>query len=247
MGALESFGHGMGAPWRGLRLIAANRPLWPLAAAPALITGGLLIGAFFLAITSAAPATRWLAPGLARWWILFLLARSAMLLLLLLLFGALSMMLSALLCLPIHDALSQRVEVLRDALPAPLSFREALPISIAHSVLGFALWSACEVALMPLQLIPGIGSILELILGFGVTAFFLGHQLVDGPMSRRSLSFSAKMEWLKAHLASVLGLGSMGTLMIAVPLLNAIGLPIAIAGGTLLFLDLEGDGGPGAS
>jgi CysZ protein len=229
----------MGAPWRGLQVISANQPLWPFAIAPALVTGLMLAGAFFLAITSAAPVTRWLLPGLVRWWILFLLARSAMLLLLLLLLGALGMMLSALLCLPLHDALSQRVEALQGALPAPLSFREALPSSILHSILGISLWIGAELALTPLQLIPGLGTLLELVLGFAVTAFFLGHQLLDGPMSRRQMSFAEKLTWMRAHLSSVLGLGSMGTLMIAVPFLNAIGLPIAITGGTLLFLELE--------
>jgi len=235
----ERFIRGLTAPWRGVALLRGHRELWSYAVAPVLITSVLLFVAFFATLWCAGPFTRWLAPGLVRWWLLFLIARSAMLLLLGLLFGTTSMMLSALLCLPIHDALSARIEALKGVLPAPLSFREALPTSIAHSVAGFSLWILLESLLFPVQLIPMVGALIELVLGFGLTAFFLAHQLMDGPMSRRQLSFAEKLHWLWANLGYVLGLGTMGTLMIAVPLLNVVGLPIAIVGGTLLFIEIE--------
>ncbi|MEZ4323518.1 MAG: EI24 domain-containing protein [Myxococcota bacterium] len=239
MHPVSQFLRGMGAPFRGLRIIAANRPLWPLAVAPGILTGLLLVIALYVALTSAGSVAVWLLPWVVKWRLLYILARGAMTLLLGLLFGGFAMMLSALVCLPIHDALSQRVEALQDTLPPPLSFGEALPTSILHSVMSFGLWLVLEAVVAPVQLIPVLGSLLELVLGFGLTAFFLGHQLVDGPMSRRSMAFGEKMAWLRAHLPYVLGLGATGTLLIAVPFVNAFCLPIAIAGGTLLFLELH--------
>ncbi len=234
---------GLTAPWRGLRVVAADRGLWPYALLPSVITLGLLGFAVMAALGTSGPFLRWLLPDLQRWWVLFLFARGAAILLLGVVYCTLSAMVAALVCIPIHDALSQRVEarvrgVGASSIVPEVSFREELPRSIRHSILGFLLWVLAQAVLVPLGLIPVVGTVLELILGFGVTAFFLAHQLLDGPLSRRRLSFSEKMSWMREHLAPVLGLGAAGTVMVAIPVLNALSLPFAIAGGAALHSEL---------
>ncbi len=83
---------------------------------------------------------------------------------------------------------------------------------------------------------------LEFCFGFLFTAFFLAHQTMDGAMSRQKMSFSAKMAWLFDHLAEVMGLGTAATLMLAIPLVNVVGLTIAITAGTLLYVRLSEEG-----
>lgn len=232
-------GRGLMAPVRGLRLLLANPNLWPMAVLPTLLTLVLISGALVGAFWAAGPVMRWLAPGLLRIPILFVVARSSMVLLLILTFGPLSYMLASLLSLPIHDALSQKVEALERPLPPPLSFREALPLSIRHSLAGFGIWLAIQIGLVFINVIPVVGAVLEFFFGFLFTAFFLAHQTMDGAMSRQKLSFSAKMAWLFDHFAEVMGLGAAATLMLAVPLVNVVGLTIAITGGTLLYVQLS--------
>ena len=237
------FGAGMTAPWRGVKIVAGDRSLWPYVALPAVITLGLLGFGAVAALGMSGPFLRYVLPDLQRYWVLFLFARGAAILLLGVVFMALSAMVAALVCIPIHDALSQRVEarvrgVRTGTIAAEVSFREELPRSIRHSILGFLLWVTAQALLVPLGVIPFVGSALELMLGFGVTAFFLAHQLLDGPMSRRRMSFAEKMGWMRTHLGPVLGLGAVGTILVAIPIVNALSLPLAIAGGAVLHSEL---------
>jgi CysZ protein len=237
----------MTAPWRGVKVVASDRSLWPYAALPAFITLGLLGFGVVSALWASGPFLRFVAPNLEHYWLLFAFARGAAILLLGVVFFALSAMVAALVCIPIHDALSQRVEarvrgVRTSDVVVEVSFREELPRSIRHSILGFLLWVTAQALLLPLGLFPVVGGALELVLGFGVTSFFLAHQLLDGPLSRRRLSFTEKMRWMHAHLGAVLGLGAVATFFVAIPILNAVSLPLAIAGGAVLHSELLGAG-----
>ncbi|MCB9669908.1 MAG: EI24 domain-containing protein [Alphaproteobacteria bacterium] len=231
---------GLTAPVRGLRVIGERPALWGLAVLPIVLTLVFLCLAVFGAVASAGPITHWLLPGLGDGW-MFLIARALVVGLLALLFGAGSYMLAALCSIPINDRMSEAVEAAMGDLPAPLSLRESLPRSIRHSIAGFLLWVLCEIVLLPLQLVPGVGSLLGAVLGFGVTAWFLAHQLLDGPMSRRAMGFSEKMGFLRGHLPWILGLGASGTLVMMVPVLNLLGLPVLVAGGAVLWVELERD------
>lgn len=236
----SQFFQGATAPLRGLRVVAKTPSLWALAVLPVALSIVFLVAAVFGALVSAGPITRWLLPELGPG-LLFALARGLVVGLLGLLYGGLAYMSATLLSIPINDAMSERVESLVGSLPPPITFREALPRSIRHSVAGVGLWVVIELGLLPLQLLPGIGSVLGGFLGFLVTAWFLAHQLMDGPMSRRSLSFKDKMVFLREHLPWTLGLGCLGALVMLIPLANLIALPVLIAGGAVLWSELEQD------
>lgn len=236
---MTDFFTGMTAPIRGLRVLLANPRLLPLALAPAAAATALLGAAFVAALRFAPPVTRWLLPGLIGKPLWLGLGIGAMFVLLVVVFGGLAWMTAALVSIPIHDRLSEQVEALHRPLPHAVSWRTALPRSIRHSVAGFLLWIGLEVALLPLHLVPVIGSALEFVLGLGITAFLLSHQFVDGTLSRQGMSFRGKMRWLMDRLPAALGLGSAGVVMLAVPGLNLLGLPVAIVGGTLLVVELS--------
>lgn len=238
-GTFAQFVQGLTAPWRGMRIILADTSLWPLALGPVLVSALLLSGAIVAAVSGSGPLVHWLWPGLAGLWFAF--ARGAAVLVLALGLGMAAYMGGALLAIPMNDAMSERVEGTLSDLPPALSFREALPRSIRHSIAGFLLWVLAELLVFPAQLVPGIGSLVGSVLGFGITAWFLAHQLLDGPMSRRAMRFGEKMQFLRDHLPWVLGIGSGGAIVMMVPLVNLLGLPVLIAGGAVLWVELERD------
>lgn len=236
---MSAFSHGFLAPWRSLRLLWGTPRLWPLVAAPAAITGTLLMLAIVAAVMGARPSVLWLLPGLVRWPAVLFVAKSLMTGLLAVVFGSFAYMVGALIALPFCDNLSEQVESTCYDLPAPLSFRQALPISIRHSLLGFGFWLMLEVLCLPLQLLPGIGSALDLVLGASITAFFLAHQMLDGPMSRWQLSFREKLDLLWVNLPLTLGLGFAATLMLALPVVNLVSLPVCVGAGALLYAEIN--------
>lgn len=229
---------GITAPLRGLRVIAGHPELWALMALPITLTVVFLSLAFLLALFSAGPLLDALFPGLEPGFV-HLLVQGGVMLLLGLLYGALGYMLAALCAIPINDRMSERVEAELGEIPAPESLRDSLPRSIRHSIAGFLLWLLAEVLLLPLQLVPGLGTLLGTLLSALLTAWFLAHQLLDGPMSRRAMRFGDKMRFLRDHLPSVLGLGGVGSLVMLVPFLNLLALPVLIAGGAALWVELE--------
>lgn len=231
--------HGFTAPWRGAKLLWARRDLWPLVLAPTAITFGLLVFAIGGSVASAGPFTLWLMPWITKFPVLFFVIKLLVGGLLCMALGTLATMLGTLLALPFNDALSERVEATVYSLPAPLTVREALPTSILHSILGFGLWLLLQVILLPLQGLPGIGSAIDVIGGIAITAFFLAHQMMDGPMSRWRFSFREKLDLLWEHRMLTFGLGLASMLMLGIPVINLVCLPVCIAGGALLYAEVN--------
>jgi len=70
------------------------------------------------------------------------------------------------------------------------------------------------------------------------TALFFAFDAFNEPLHRRGTSFGGKWRFIGAHLAESLGFGSGVALLMMVPFLSVIVTPVAIVGGTLLYLDL---------
>lgn len=235
---MTGFFRGVTAPGRGLMVVLGHRALWPWVVGPALITTMLVSAALFVAFATAVPVASRLFPGAIDVPLLGPLLVGSIAVAGAFAYGVLAWMLSMLLAIPLHDRLSEGVEALHRPLPSPLSFREALPRSIRHSLAAFLLWVSLQGMLLPLHLLPGIGAVLDLVIGGGISAVFVAHQLVDGTLSRRAMSLREKLAWMRAHPGPLLGLGVAGLVILAVPLVNLIGLPVAVAGGTLLVVEL---------
>jgi CysZ protein len=236
---MTGFVAGITAPWRGFLTIARDPKLWPFVVAPAAITATLLVAALLTALFGAAPLTRWLLPGLHDDPWLRALAMGLIWMLLSGAFGLTAWMSASLLCIPVNDRLSEMIESKRGELPPALSWKQALPMSIRHSLAGFGLWLGIEACMLPLELVPGVGSAIHFVLGFLVSAFFVAHQLVDGALSRRAMRFRDKLRWLWLRPGPVFGLGIAGMALLAFPIVNLFGMPIAVAGGALLFTEVD--------
>lgn len=146
---------------------------------------------------------------------------------------------------PFYDRLSLAVErELRPDQPV-IGWREellAVGWSVLHSLGSGLAWVAVMVLLALVALIPVIGPVVELVGSVAATSLFMARERLDGPMSRRRFAFARKLRVLRAELPVMFGFGFGAAALLIVPLLNVVALPVAVVGGTLLFLELEGGG-----
>jgi CysZ protein len=89
--------------------------------------------------------------------------------------------------------------------------------------------------------VPVVGQIIYSVFGFFFTAAYFSIDYVDWPAARRNRGIAYRFSLLRENFLPMLGFGSGVWLFLFVPLLNLLFMPAAVAGGTLLFLDLERD------
>ncbi len=237
------FWQGFTAPLRGLLVVARHPRLWVLTLLPILLTAALLTLALVGAVLGVDPLLHRLFPSLLPG-LPYTFVRLVAGVLLGIALGTTAYMVALVLTIPIHDRLGEAVERALGAHAAPLGLTESIVLSVRHSIAGFALWLTIESFLLPLPLLPVVGPPLAATLGYLSTVWFLAHHLLDGPMSRRAMRFRQKMRFLYDHLPWIAGLGVAGTLVVPVPFLNLVALPLLIAGGATLWVELERDRAP---
>lgn len=145
---------------------------------------------------------------------------------------------------PFNELLSERVEQMQGgSLPqepggiwqqARKSARSAWE-SIKHVGIylsGFAI-------LLLWNLLPGIGALMYTILATLWTLLFLALEFGDYYFARHWVLFRTRWRKLWGHLWASLGFGAGCALLLMIPLLNLFLMPGAVAGGTLLWMELE--------
>ena len=85
--------------------------------------------------------------------------------------------------------------------------------------------------LFMLGLIPALGVFTTPFALLVWTPGFLAFDLVDSALGRRGFMFGDKVQVAKANRFNLLSLGWMGNLLVALPLVNLVGLPIAVVAG----------------
>jgi CysZ protein len=147
---------------------------------------------------------------------------------------------------PFSGLLSERAEQLATgAPPEPAGLGRALLLSLrgaGQALLGVTLYLSIAVPLFLLHwLVPTaaplvwVASLLQAALFFAFDAFY-------EPLHRRGAGFFAKWRFIGAHLAESLGFGMAVALTMMVPLVSVVVTPVAVVGGTLLFLELDKPG-----
>jgi CysZ protein len=93
--------------------------------------------------------------------------------------------------------------------------------------------------LLPLNLIPGVGSLLYLLRSQYFTATLLGWPHLARALARMGMPFADQRRFILAYRPACAGLGAgvMATLLI--PLINLVQLPFAVTAGMLLYRQLE--------
>jgi len=155
------------------------------------------------------------------------------------------LVLSSVVAAPFNDALSEAVErILTGESAPPFSLRrmvadigrtlrlELLKVLVYLAVVGPMFLASF--------IIPGVGQVLSLV-GFVLTAVYLGIDYVDWPAARRNWSVSDRVAFTRRQLPAVAGFGTGVWLLLFVPLVNLLFMPAAVAGGTMLFVALHDD------
>jgi CysZ protein len=244
---------GLTYPFRGAKLVYLKHPglvrYWIF---PVLITLVVTIGVFASVITThdafvdlfwTEPAGEGFWDGVARFFHGFvevLVAILGMVLGLLLV-----TFLAPIFAAPFNDFLSEEVERLQTGREGPpFSLRAVARDSVRTVLLEIAklgAWAAVMIPLFVLSLlVPVVGQIIYSVVGFLFTAAYFAVDYIDWPAARRNRGIAYRAGVLKEHFLPMLGFGTGVWLFLFVPLINLLFMPAAVAGGTLLFLDLEG-------
>lgn len=243
---------GLSYPLRGARLVYfEHRGLARFWVPPILITTAVLVLAVWAALHYRSDLMQllWQAPtgeG-AVGWLQRALHTAVQWLLALLLVGASvvsAVLLSSVIAAPFNDALSEAIEQLHGRHGAGGISLGKLAVDVARTVGLEAMKLGGYLAVMlPLfivsLLVPGIGSAIYSVTGFVLTSLFLSLDYVDWPAARRQWPLRRRLAVARRHIGPMLGLGMGIWVLMFVPLLNLFFMPAAVAGGTLMFLDLH--------
>ncbi|MGE3636870.1 MAG: EI24 domain-containing protein, partial [Sandaracinaceae bacterium] len=156
-------------------------------------------------------------------------------------------MLSNVLAAPFNDLLSEEVEHLATgARGPPFSLKVLLRDTVRTIGLELVKWAIYLAVMLVLlivsNVVPVVGHVLSSIVGFLFTTLYLAIDYIDWPSSRRNRSIAYRFSVVREHFGAMLGFGSGVWLFLFLPLVNLLFMPAAVAGGTLMFLDLEGRG-----
>lgn len=155
-----------------------------------------------------------------------------------------SIAISAVFAAPFNDMLSEAVELLARGQAAPPFSLSELAFGAARSLrieaAKFAFFAAIMGPLFVVSFfVPVIGSVVYPVLAFLLGALYFGLDYVDWPASRRHLGARWRYRFVGRHFWALLGLGLGVWIVLFLPLFNLFLMPAAVAGGTLMFLDIE--------
>ena len=247
-----AFRTGLGAPWRGFRFLLAHSELWGWAALPLFLTLWLIVGAGMSALWLTDDVLAWIVPPpdpadhsaravawMLTWDLLWLVAAAGVFLASAAVFWVAGHVLAG----PFYDKMAEGVEQwFLGAKAETFDWKRVLgdaAWSLLHSLMGLTLYAAVMVPLFALNLVPVAGSVLYTVLATVASSFFLARDLLDVPLSRRRLAFTAKLAYVRANAPVMFGLGLATVVLLAVPFANLVVLPCAVVGGTLIYLRIE--------
>ena len=143
-----------------------------------------------------------------------------------------------LLLAPLQDSLSEATE---QALGVPAVAGEARGwvkangVAVGHTLVRVGVYLGGQVALLFLNLVPGLGSFAWTMLATLWTALWVGVEYLDAPMVRHGHPFSHVRAVLRARPWLCLGFGLTVTGLLWIPGLNLVLVPAAGVAGTLLY------------
>lgn len=236
---------GAGDVARGGRYLLGAPGLWIWVLAPAVVTLILLVAIIAGAVWLIDPVVGWVAahlPDVVAGWVGGLL-RFLVIVGLVILGFVMFVSLAGALAGPFCEILSEKVEEQVTGRPAPDAgnFVVGLMTGLAHAGRRLLVSLFGIVLVMVLSsLIPIVGGIIAAAVAFYLAAGSAAYDCFDAVHSRRSWSYSRKMDFLRAHRGRTLGLGGATAALLVVPFVNLLALGVGATGATLTVLDLEG-------
>ena len=143
---------------------------------------------------------------------------------------------------PFAGVLSERAELAHTGQKVmPQTWGSAMALSargLGQAILGVLLYLLIAVPLFVLHWVVPVVAPFLWVVGVVQTALFFAFDAFNEPLHRRGNSFGGKWRFIGTHLAESLGFGVGVALLMVVPFLSVIVTPVAVVGGTLLYLDL---------
>ncbi len=151
-----------------------------------------------------------------------------------------------LLLAPLQDPLSEATEELCGGYQSPPfslgGLMKGLMTGIAHTLARIFFLLLGLIVLLPLHLLPVVGSILWTVLASLWTMTWMAGEHLAAPMTRNLYPFREVRRMLRERRALCLGFGAGIYVLLWVPILNSFFLPVAVVAGTLLYRGLRATG-----
>ncbi len=238
---VSDFFTGLGLPFRALKLVLTTPTLLLLSMFCAVVTGVTLVCLLvFLWPLARWVADSWVGTG-SGWRNAAGTGASVLLYLGLLAIGALTV--PNLLLAPLQDPLSEATEARLGNFSAPLLSCKRLVqgtlVSLGHTLSRLALMLVGFALLLPLNLIPGAGSLIYTVLSAAWAMWWGCAEYLSGPMARHLMPFRAVLRAMWARPFLAMGMGATLYAVLWLPVLNCFLVPLAVVAGTLLFRALS--------
>lgn len=239
--SLQDFFLGFSLPWRSLGHIRRHATLRWLSLAMAVITAIILVGMAVVLLRWTddlvgrwipQPDSGWLLP---LWWVGVVAVG-----LLAYVLGALTLPPIAL--SPLQDPMGEALEALHGRPSQPFSVRDLLEgtwVGLKHTLLRLAITLGGLVLLLPLNFVPGLGSLVFGTLATVWSMFTLAAEHVGAPLARHRYPSRLVFQLVRQRTALFLGLGAAIWLLLVIPVVNAFFLPLVVIAGAEAFLSLE--------
>ena len=245
------FVRGLLYPVRGLEILRRHGGLRRYWVPPIVLTALSLTSSIVLAVRyhDDALALFWQLPAGEGIWVSVLAVLHWVMRLLALVLGfavsvVISIALANVFAAPFNDALSEAVELRETGQPAAaFSLRRVLGDlgrTLRIELTKLLVYVAVLGPLFVLSwVLPGPGQLVYTAFASLFTVVYLALDYIDWPASRRGYGMRQRIAMLKVRPMLTLGFGAAVALCLFVPLLNLLFMPLAVAGGTRLFLDLS--------
>lgn len=242
-----NFSRGFFAPFRSLRLLRGNPRLILYILIPIVINvvvfsltvwlGFDFFGSTVLGYLPQGDAWYWAALS----WLLWVVAALVTMVLVFFSFTVIGNLIAS----PFNDLLSERTEEILTGhiVDTPFSLRRFASDALQAVLTELRkLWVFVVVMLLilPLNLLPGVGSALYMILAVSLTLFFLSFEYLSFVMVRRQQFFAAQKRYIFGRKFLMLGFGCGVMALLAIPFMQLLCIPLAVIGATRLWCEEEG-------
>jgi CysZ protein len=235
---------GLFAPWHGARFMMKHPRLWSLALIPIIINAVVLTIFFWISLKYFSGWLDNLLPQSQEWyWIILTYLLMVLLSIVLLLAIVFTFTVTAnILASPFNDSLSAQTELLtRGGVDTPFSIRLALKEAgrtIKEEIKKAVFYLLVVALLLLLNLVPLLGSVVYSLLFSLFTMLWLGLSFLDYSLARKGYRFGDKIKYARRNIRSVFGYGLGVFIGLLIPVFNLLFIPVAVVGGTLLYVSL---------
>lgn len=248
------FSRGFFSPFRSVKLLRQHPRLILYILIPFLINIAVFTGAVYLGLDFfGSTVVEYIPQGEAWYWsiLYWFLWVVAVLLTCVLVFFSFTVV-GNLVASPFNDLLSERTEQILSGHGNDEKFSLRRFLSDAWKTLlleARKMWVFVVVMLLilPLNLLPGIGSAIYTVLAVSLTLFFLCVEYLGFTMVRKHLFFSEQRRFIFARKFLMLGFGCGVMAMLAIPFFQFFCIPLAVIGATRLWCDEQGENQPASS